>query len=475
MVHQFSRHLCVSVASFCFVCGCDHASRAVNSQEAASGSAAIKPSDTTIDPLLSKLGTEVYPEGLQETNLELIWQNRIQAAEDTVAISKTRLEAGLGNINHFLDAKIDLVQVKLEFEKEKEKRLDAIHEGLQSALISWQCCKELQRVGAKGGEVSFEAKARSRVFKYRALWLSENPTELKNGRDEHPNNAAGEPTTTINDLLSRIGTGAYPEGLQETDLELILQNRIQAARDAVAMSKTGFEAGRDNVNLLVEAQDNLVQAKLEFEKEKEKRLDALFEGLQMALLSWQRCKELQRVGVGGGDVSSETKARSHVFKYRGMWLSENATEVKNGQDNHPAGEPTTTIKDQLSRIGTGTYPEGLLETNLKLVQQKRIQAVRELVTMLKDRHTYGLEKATFLIEAQDELVQARLVSEKEKEKRLDAIFEGLQMAILSWQRCKELQRVAASGGDVVTETKLRSQVFKYRAMWLSENAAPAKN
>jgi hypothetical protein len=80
----------------------------------------------------------------------------------------------------------------------------------------------------------------------------------------------------------------------------------------------------DSITLFLEAQIDLVNARLEFEERKEKRLDAIFEGVQSALLTWQRCKELERAGVKGGDTCSETRARSQVFKFRVMWLKENS-------------------------------------------------------------------------------------------------------------------------------------------------------
>jgi hypothetical protein len=173
MAQQFSQYLCAAFVAFCLGCGAANAAEETNGAAGATVNAASEPANKAIDERLSKVGTGAIPEGLLETDIKLVRQKRTQAAKQAVTALQARYEGGLDNLTQLLEAQIDLVHATLESEEDKEKRRSAIFEGLQSALLTWQRIKEMERAGARGGDAVSESRARSQVFKFRVMWLKE--------------------------------------------------------------------------------------------------------------------------------------------------------------------------------------------------------------------------------------------------------------------------------------------------------------
>lgn len=123
-------------------------------------------------------------------------------------------------------------------------------------------------------------------------------------------------------------------------------------------------------------------------------------------------------------------------------------------------------------VGTGLLPPGLEgESDLKVINLRRIEALRENVEALQARYERGLDNINLLCVAQIELLTAQLDSTTLKKERLDYIENSLKFALLTWQMVKNLQKVGARGGDVATECQSRAAVFRYRAMWLKEKGS----
>ncbi len=126
-------------------------------------------------------------------------------------------------------------------------------------------------------------------------------------------------------IPANVGDGTLPPGLEgETDLNAIRQRRIDASQAAINALHARFNRGLDNSCLLLVAQNELLSANLDSTTAKKERLDHIETALTSALLAWQRVKELQLAGVWGGDAAAEVQARAAVFKFRAMWLAENA-------------------------------------------------------------------------------------------------------------------------------------------------------
>jgi hypothetical protein len=122
-------------------------------------------------------------------------------------------------------------------------------------------------------------------------------------------------------------------------------------------------------------------------------------------------------------------------------------------------------------VGNGDLPPGLEGvSDLKVINQKRIECLQEAVDALQFRHEQGLDKINLLLAARIELAMAQLESTTVKKERLAHIESCLKSALLAWQMAGELQKVAARGSVVAAECQSRAAVFKYRAMWLKEKA-----
>ena len=120
-----------------------------------------------------------------------------------------------------------------------------------------------------------------------------------------------------------VGNGELPPGLEGvSDLRVINQMRIETLHQSVEALQARYERGLDNINLLLAAQLELATAQLDSTKVKKERLDHIENSLKFALLTWQRLKELQKVGARGGDAAAECQSRAAVFRYRAMWLKE---------------------------------------------------------------------------------------------------------------------------------------------------------
>ena len=119
----------------------------------------------------SKIGTSLLPEGLEDApDLSAVKTLRVKAAEHEVEALQARYERGLENINFLLDARIRLAVAQLDTTDSKEEQLKFIEVGLYASIMTWQRLKELQKVGARGGDAAAEAQARSNVYRFYVWW-----------------------------------------------------------------------------------------------------------------------------------------------------------------------------------------------------------------------------------------------------------------------------------------------------------------
>ncbi len=119
-------------------------------------------------------------------------------------------------------------------------------------------------------------------------------------------------------------------------------------------------------------------------------------------------------------------------------------------------------------VGNGNYPDGLLETDIKKIQQKRIEAAQLCVEVLRNRYERGLINMSIVLEAQIEFLHARLDATETKEERLKCISDVQEIALKLWQHVIELHKIGARGGEADAEAQARAHVFKLRAMYLKE-------
>lgn len=119
----------------------------------------------------SSLGTRLLPPGLTEaTDLATVKALRVKTAEQTVAALQARYESGLDNINFLLNAQISLALAQLDTTDDREQQLKFIQAGLNASILTWQRIKELQNVGARGGDAAAEAQARAEVYRFYVWW-----------------------------------------------------------------------------------------------------------------------------------------------------------------------------------------------------------------------------------------------------------------------------------------------------------------
>lgn len=129
---------------------------------------------TNAEPILKSLeavGTTLLPDGIKEaTDLASIKALRVKAAEDQVTALEQRYNSGLDNINYLLNAQIELALARVDTTDNKEEQLVHIQTGLTAALQTWQRVKELQKIGARGGDHASEAKTRNQVLRFYVWW-----------------------------------------------------------------------------------------------------------------------------------------------------------------------------------------------------------------------------------------------------------------------------------------------------------------
>lgn len=140
---------------------------------------------------------------------------------------------------------------------------------------------------------------------------------------------------------------------------------------------------------------------------------------------------------------------------------------------------TTTVFSQEGipvNFGTKVLPEGLAgETDIKVINQKRVETLQLADKALQDRYRAGLLPIDVSLKAQIELTEARLETTTVTKERLVHIENGLKGALLTWQVVKERQRIGARGGEAENEALARAAVFKFRAMWLKEQSRGSEN
>ena len=126
-------------------------------------------------------------------------------------------------------------------------------------------------------------------------------------------------------IPTNVGTGELPPGLEGVkDLDVVQQNQIDALRLREEVLRNGYEREMIKIDNLSDVQTELALARRDTTNVKQERLDFIQEALISALKRWQGIRVLQIVGSRGGEVDAEAQARAAVFRYRIMWLKENA-------------------------------------------------------------------------------------------------------------------------------------------------------
>ncbi|MCR9296799.1 MAG: hypothetical protein NXI32_29170 [bacterium] len=146
----------------------------------------------------SSLGTRLLPPGLTEaTDLATVKALRAKTAEQTVAALQARYESGLDNINFLLNAQISLALAQLDTTDDREQQLKFIQAGLNASILTWQRIKELQNVGARGGDAAAEAQARAEVYRFYVWWH-----KWKAGEDIFLTLIPGTPSNNVTPVVS---------------------------------------------------------------------------------------------------------------------------------------------------------------------------------------------------------------------------------------------------------------------------------
>ncbi len=221
---------------------------------------------------------------------------------------------------------------------------------------------------------------------------------------------------------------------------------------------------RTEAGFLLEAQNELADAQLDTTEDRKQRLDFIQAAFNNALMTWQRIKELQSVGMRGGDAASETQAKAAAFRLRVLWLKEKANTEPN-----PSGSLAQDGLD--TTIGTGVFPDGIAGvTDLKKAQLARVEALQSSAQEWQAMYVSGLVTLEVSLVSQMELALAQLDTTDDNQKRLDYLQAGFNSALLVWQRVKELQSAGVRGGDAASLAQATALVFKLRVMWLKEKA-----
>lgn len=120
-------------------------------------------------------------------------------------------------------------------------------------------------------------------------------------------------------------------------------------------------------------------------------------------------------------------------------------------------------------LGTKDYPPGLLnETDERVIQSKRIEALTVALEALSQRYQTGLIGIEPVLQTQLELIEAQLESTPVKQERMLHLEGALRSALILWQRAKQAKDLGMQGGDAASEAKARAAVYRYRRMWLME-------
>lgn len=401
-------------------------------------------------------GTGLFPQEIVgETNFKKVQLLRCEALKSVVHELQSRYESGLDYIHFLLKSQMDLAEAQLDTTDDNRQRLEYIQAAFNSALLTWQRVKELQDVGMRGGDAAAEAQARAAVFWVRVVWLKE-----KSKAESNPSSLLGH-----KGLDPAVGTGVFPEGLAGVnDLKKVQLSLVAVLQSTVQAMQARYESGLDNIGLLLDWQMELAVAQLDATDDKQERLDHLQVAFNSALLTWQRVKELQKVGMRGGDMASESMARAAVFKFRVMWLDERvkAQSKPHGSLGH---------EGLGAAIGTGVFPEGIAGVDdIKKVQLARVEVLQSMVQAVQGRYENGLDNLSFLLESQLQLAVVQLETADDKQERLDHLRVAFNSALLTWQRVKELQKAGMRGGDAAAEAQARAEVLKFRTSWLKEKA-----
>lgn len=124
-------------------------------------------------------------------------------------------------------------------------------------------------------------------------------------------------------------------------------------------------------------------------------------------------------------------------------------------------------------IGTGKYPEGLLNnTDINDLTRRRIETLKQRVKLVKERFEAGTIPYTHLYEANQALLSAQLDSTDVKEIRLKYIEESLANALVVWQLTRAKADMGIRGGESDALLSFEEQVFHFRILWLKEKAKP---
>ena len=100
---------------------------------------------------------------------------------------------------------------------------------------------------------------------------------------------------------TNLGTGQLPKGLAGvTNIKELQVLRIEALKEAMEATRSVYEGGLDNIDVLLELQMELVSAQLETTDDKQEKLDYIREAFNAALRTWQRCVVLQAGTWGRG-------------------------------------------------------------------------------------------------------------------------------------------------------------------------------
>lgn len=137
--------------------------------------------------------------------------------------------------------------------------------------------------------------------------------------------------------------------------------------------------------------------------------------------------------------------------------------------------PSTPIPQEgiPQNIGTGRYPEGLLNnSDIKDLTRRRIEALKQRVKVVKERFEAGTIPYTQLYQANQDLLSAQLDSTDAKEIRLKYIEESLANALMVWQLTRAKADKGLRGGEADALLSFEEQVFHFRILWLKEKEMP---
>lgn len=137
--------------------------------------------------------------------------------------------------------------------------------------------------------------------------------------------------------------------------------------------------------------------------------------------------------------------------------------------------PSTPIPQEgiPKNIGTGKYPEGLLNnTDINDLTRRRIETLKQRVKIVEERFKAGTIPYTQLYQANQDLLSALLDSTDVKETRLKYIEESLTKSLMVWQLIRAMADKGLRGGEADALLSFEEQVFHSRILWLKEKEMP---